>query len=176
MAAAVALAVTYPPNCSVGGDLFALVRRHDGDVVAVNASGAAPMALTADAVRTAHVSMPEQGPLTVTVPGAVGGWHALAELGSRLPFRHALEPAITLATDGVPVASSLAAAISDKQEILRADPGCAALFFQNSEPLREGDLFRQPSLARTLEAIAAEGPAAVYGSEVGRSWIDTLNA
>lgn len=176
LAAAVALAVTYPHNCSVGGDLFALVRRHDGDVVAVNASGAAPMALSADAVRTTHVSMPEQGPLTVTVPGAVGGWHALAELGSRLPFRHALEPAITLANDGVPLASSLAAAISDKQEILRADPGCAALFFQNNEPLREGDLFRQPSLARTLETIAAEGPTAVYGSEVGRSWIDTLNA
>lgn len=175
LAAAVALTVAYPHNCSIGGDMFALVRRPNGEVIVVNASGAAPAALAADAVRAAHGIMPERGPLPITVPGAVGGWYAVAELGSRLGFRYATEQAITLAADGLPVAASLAAAISDEREMLHVDPGCSAVFYADGEPLREGDYLRQPALASTLDAIAANGPAAVYRGEVGRSWIDTLN-
>ena len=42
-----ALTVAYPHMCSVGGDLFALVRRRDGSVVNVNASGAHGSAVAA---------------------------------------------------------------------------------------------------------------------------------
>ncbi|MDP9299166.1 MAG: gamma-glutamyltransferase, partial [Actinomycetota bacterium] len=44
LAAAVTIAVSYPQACGVGGDLFALVQRPAGDVVAINASGRAPSA------------------------------------------------------------------------------------------------------------------------------------
>jgi gamma-glutamyltranspeptidase/glutathione hydrolase len=37
LAAAVTLAVSYPHNCGVGGDLFALVQRLDGATIALNA-------------------------------------------------------------------------------------------------------------------------------------------
>ena len=176
LAAAVTLAVAYPHNCAVGGDLFALVRRPDGDVIAINASGAAPAALTIDSVDPGGESFAERGPFSVTVPGAVGGWHALSELGSRFGFRSAIEPAISIAADGLPVARSLAAAISDERKILLGDPGCTNIFYPSGRPLREGDSLRQPTLARTLATIAEDGPAAVYGGEVGRSWISTLNA
>jgi gamma-glutamyltranspeptidase len=176
LAAAVTLAVAYPHNCAVGGDLFALVRRPDGDVMAINASGAAPAALTIDSVHLSDGSDAERGPFTVTVPGAVGGWHALSEFGSRFGLQRAFEPAISIAADGLPVARSLAAAILDERKILLGDPGCANVFYPSGRPLREGDSLRQPALARTLAAIAEEGPAAVYGGEVGRSWIRTLNA
>lgn len=176
LSAAVALTVAYPHNCSVGGDLFALVRRPDGDVTAVNASGAAPAGLTAEAVKEIVAHMPERGPMTVTVPGAVDGWHALAGLGSRLGFPAAVEPAVALAADGVPVSTSLARAISAERTILLADPGLASIFLPTGKTMREGDLLRQPALARTLQAIASEGPGAVYHDEIGRSWIRMLRA
>src|SRR4051812_13937135 len=40
--AAVTLAVAYPHMCGVGGDLFALVQRSDGEVLALNPPGRAP--------------------------------------------------------------------------------------------------------------------------------------
>jgi gamma-glutamyltranspeptidase len=176
LAAAMTLAVAYPHNCAVGGDLFALVRRPDGDVISINASGAAPAGLTIDSMHASDGSFAERGPFTVTVPGVVGGWHALSELGSRFGFRNALEPAIDLAANGLPVARSLAAAIADDKEILLDDPGCASTFYPKGRPLREGDRLRQAALAQTLASLAEEGPPAVYGGEVGRSWIRTLNA
>jgi gamma-glutamyltranspeptidase len=176
LAAAVTLAVAYPHNCAVGGDLFALVRRPDGDVIAINASGAAPAGLTIDSIHASDGSFAERGPFTITVPGVVGGWDALSELGSRFGFRNAFEPAIGFAANGLPVARSLAAAISDDKEILLSDPGCARTFYPRGRPLREGDSLRQPALAHTLAALANEGPSAIYGGQVGRSWIHTLNA
>jgi gamma-glutamyltranspeptidase len=92
LASGVALAVAYPHNCSAGGDLFALVKRPTGDVIAINASGAAPAALTIDGVPTGD-GWPERGPFTVTVPGVVGGWQALSAQGARLGFRHGFERA-----------------------------------------------------------------------------------
>lgn len=89
-------------------------------------------------------------------------------------FRHGFERAIGLATDGLPVARSLAMTISDEREILLGDPGCAKTFYPRGLPLQEGDDLRQPSLARTLGEIADDGLATVYGGEVGRSWIRTL--
>ena len=35
---------------------------------------------------------------------------------------------------------------------------------------------RQPALARTLEVIAADGPAALYGGDLGRAYADGLAA
>jgi len=68
--AATVLAVVYPHMCGVGGDLFALVQRPDGETLAVSSSGRAPAA--ADAAGAGH-AMPIRGPVPITVPGAVAG-------------------------------------------------------------------------------------------------------
>ena len=84
LAAATTLAVVYPQACGVGGDLFALVARAEQpDIVAINSSGAAPAAIDVDEVRAAFGTMPQRGPLTITVPGAVAGWRALCDQGER---------------------------------------------------------------------------------------------
>ncbi|OMQ13869.1 tyramine oxidase, partial [Modestobacter sp. VKM Ac-2676] len=73
LAAATALAVVYPHQCGVGGDLIALVRRPGEDVVAVLSAGSAPAGIDTDALAR-EARMPRQGAQTVTVPGAVAGW------------------------------------------------------------------------------------------------------
>lgn len=167
LAAAVTLAVVYPHMCGVGGDLFALVQRPGGPTTAVNASGAAPMAIDAEALRRSGTAMPPHGPFSVTVPGAVSGWDALAPLGASLPFDRAFDAAIRLAAEGVPVAPSVAAALAGHPDRLAEDPGMAEVFFPGGHPLKEGTTLAQPALAATLEAVAREGPPTLYGGEVG---------
>jgi len=176
LAAAVVLAVVYPHMCGVGGDLFALVQAVNGQTIALNASGAAPRAIDAQAIRATHDAMPEYGPLTITVPGAVSGWASLAELGADLPLERAFQPAIAHARDGIPVARSLASSLAWEPERLFADSGMRAVFTRDGSPLAEGDTVVQPSLATTLEAIAVEGPSVLYGGDVGARLVTGLRA
>ena len=174
LAAATTLAVVYPHSCGVGGDLFALVHEPDGRTIALNASGRAPLAVDVDAVRRTHASMPDRGPLTVTVPGAVSGWATLADRWSRLGLVRALGPAIAAARDGVPTARSVAAALTRGADLLASDRGLRDVFFPSGPPLTEGERLVQPALGTTLEAIAANGPGAVYGGEVGARLVEGL--
>ncbi len=176
LAAAVTLAVVYPHMCGVGGDLFALVQAVNGQTIALNASGAAPLAIDVEAIRAKHEAMPEYGPLTITVPGAVSGWAALAELGADLPLQRAFGPAVEYARDGIPVARSLASSLAWEPERLFVDPGMRSVFTRNDAPLTEGDPLVQPNLARTLEAIAVQGRSALYGGEVGKRLVAGLRA
>lgn len=176
LAAATTLAVVYPHMCGVGGDLFALVQEPDGRTIALNASGAAPAAIDVERIRARHARMPTHGPLTITVPGAVSGWALLAERWSRLGLVRAFEPAIAAAREGVPVARSLAAALEEDAERLRADPGLAAVFFPDGGPLTEGETFADHALAATLEALREHGPAALYGGAVGERLVEGLRA
>src|SRR5437870_8284333 len=70
--AATVLAVAYPHMCGVGGDLFALVQRPDGQTLAVSSSGRAPAAAVPSAV-PAPAAMPTPGPTRITVPAPAPG-------------------------------------------------------------------------------------------------------
>ncbi len=171
LVAAITLAVSYPHNCGVGGDLFALVQRPDGATIAINASGRAPASVDPDALRARYgTDMPEVGPDSITVPGAVSGWATLHREGALLPWAEAFGPAIALAYGGVAVSRSLSRALSERETILAADPGLAGVFFHDGAPLPRGALFRQPSLGATLERLAAEGPGALYGGDIGERY------
>ena len=67
-------------------------------------------------------------------------------------------------------ARSLAASIRSHERVLRSDPGIRAVFASNGGFLAEGAGLRQPALAETLRSIAAEGPGALYGGDVGRGY------
>jgi oxamate amidohydrolase len=168
LAAATALAVVYPHQCGVGGDLVALVRQPDGTVTSVLSIGAAPVAVDIDAL-AADGLMPGQGPHTVTVPGAVAGWTALAELGAALPLADSLRRAAELARKGSPVSAGLARALAGRRDILLRDTGMVGVFGNGSGGLLvEGDLLVQPALAATLDALAAD-PDAFYRGSIAES-------
>jgi gamma-glutamyltranspeptidase len=166
LAAAAVLAVTYPHQCSLGGDLTALVSLPDrGQVVAVLSIGAAPGAIDVEMLVAAGTGMPNQGPLAVTVPGVVAGWITLAELGARLGLQRPLEHAAALAEEGVRVPPGLARAIDARRSAIGADPGLSGLLMRDRHPLREGSSLRQPALAHTLRELATD-PASFYEGSV----------
>jgi gamma-glutamyltranspeptidase len=172
LAAAATLAVTYPHNCALGGDLFALVRAPSGETVSVNASGPAGARADRRALRAARGAMPVTGAPTVTLPGLVAGWERVHALGAREPWAAAIEPAIAYAEDGVAVAAGLADAIAE--HVTTADRGWAEVFAPGGRALAAGDRLRQPALARTLRAIAQDGAGAFYDGEVAARIVDAL--
>ena len=171
--AAVTLAVVDPHMCGVGGDLFALVQNPDGKVVAIDSSGRAPAAADPEGLRAAHgTRMPDAGPSTITVPGAIRGWDALHRQGAVLPWRAAFGGAIE-AAEGFPVSRDLAGSLARGADRLRSDPGFANVFFADGI-LSEGDRLAQPALARTLRTLADDGPGAFYAGDVGARFVDGL--
>jgi gamma-glutamyltranspeptidase/glutathione hydrolase len=149
IAAAAVVCVTEPMATGVGGDAFAIVWR-DGKAIALDAAGPAPAG--ADPAEPVAV----QGPRSVTVPGAVGGWAALSERFGRLALDTCLAPAIDIAAEGFAVGARTAA------EWARP-PGPPEGF---APAPRAGSTFRHPQLAASLRAIATGGPAAVYTGEL----------
>ncbi|MGE4428489.1 MAG: gamma-glutamyltransferase [Solirubrobacteraceae bacterium] len=161
LAAAAVLAVTYPHQCGIGGDLNALVRRPDGSVVSILSLGAAAAAVDVDALRAGGATMPRQGPQGVTVPGTTAGWAALADLGARLGLVTPVLRAAELAAAGTAVVPGLARAIASRTDAVVLDPGLRGVLAPGGVPLRAGQTFHQPALAETLRAIA-DDPRALY--------------
>ncbi len=177
LAAAVTLAVSYPHNCGVGGDLFALIQRPDGQAIALNASGRAPAGVDVQALRAAFgTQLPERGPAPITVPGAVSGWWTLHGEGARLPWSGAFDGAVELADSGVAVSRSLEGALARGAAWFGADPGLADVYFVGGKPLTGGAIFRQPALAATLRTLGDDGPAALYGGDIGERYMRGLRA
>lgn len=174
LAAAALLTVVYPNQCSVGGDLLALVGTADGEIRCVNSSGRSPRAVDAESLTAAYDVMPVLGALPVTVPGVVAGWAELAGRWGSRPLAAALAPAETAARDGVAVAPGLAQDLRRESAHLAHDPGMRGVFFADGDVLAAGQTLRQPHLARTLAMIADQGPSAVYDGEVGASLVKLL--
>ncbi len=166
-----ALALLEPVSCGPGGDLFALAwDAKQGKLLGLNASGPAPKGLTRDKVPPEKDgTIPLHGPYAWTVPGAMDGWFELhAKLG-RLPLTEVLAPAIRLAREGAPVPQAIAAAWERGARAFKDKPGFAAVFLPNGRAPKEGELFANPALARTLEVLAKEGRAAIQGGPVAEA-------
>ncbi len=169
VAAAAALNVTEPTSTGLGGDCFALFYdAHTHTVSALNGSGRAPAKLTLDLLRQQGFEreLPPFHAHTITVPGACAGWCDLVERHGRLSMAEVLAPAIRLAEEGFPVAP-LTAYFWQRgvERQLRHAPGGEELMVDGRAP-RAGEVFRNPSLARTLRLIAAEGKDAFYKGEI----------
>ena len=76
LAAAFVSAVVKPEASGPGGDLFALVSmKKTGKVEALNSSGPAPAKATIEYFHGRGLKgIPQFGPLSIAVPGAVDGW------------------------------------------------------------------------------------------------------
>ncbi|HEX2844025.1 MAG TPA: gamma-glutamyltransferase, partial [Candidatus Limnocylindria bacterium] len=164
VAANAMLAVVYSNACGLGGDAFALVwdpaeRRLHG----LNGSGRSPAGLTIERVRAdGHATMPQRGPLTINVPGAVDAWALLLGRFGRRSLADALLPAAAVADDGYELTRITARAIGSSLDFF--DESARAVFGSAGGP---GSTLRQPLLAATLRAIADGGRDAYYGGPIG---------
>jgi gamma-glutamyltranspeptidase/glutathione hydrolase len=111
----------------------------------------------------------------VGVPGEVAGLLEAHERCGRLPRADVLAPAIRLAEEGFPVNQILADMIASSADRLSGFPSSARLYLPGGEPLKPGDILRNPELATALRRVAAEGRSGFYESETAREVVRVLN-
>ena len=164
------LGLVEPHMNGVGGDLFALVWDAGAEKLhGLNATGRAPYQISRETlVRQGHTRMPGSGPLTWTVPGAVDGWHELLERFGTMELAEVLAPAIAYARDGFPVSEIIQRQWAAAALALAQWPDSAATYLPDGRPPRVGEVFRNPRLAATYEAIAQGGRDAFYKGDVAR--------
>jgi gamma-glutamyltranspeptidase/glutathione hydrolase len=168
--------VVEPMMTGFGGVMFALIYlAKTGEVKFVNGSGPAPMAATIDLYK-AKGGIPASGPLSVSVPGAVGGAElALRTFGTR-SLKEVLQPAIELAEAGFPVTEHLARSLVNDRKKLAQFPSTTRIWFRDGEPYPMGERVTQRELGATLRRIGAEGSRGFYHGTVARATAAYLKA
>jgi gamma-glutamyltranspeptidase/glutathione hydrolase len=177
IAANAALGLMEPMSCGMGGDLFAIVwDAKTQKLYGLNASGRSPYKGTR-ALFTARGldEIPQQGPLSWSVPGCVDGWEELCKRFGSRPLGDLLEPTVRYAEEGFPVTEVIARYWSASAARLRKDPGAARTFLVDGKAPRAGDVFKNPALARTLREVGRGGSDAFYKGPIAREIVDFSN-
>lgn len=178
VAASLVLTVVAPQSTGIGGGGFAVVvdgsgkkpaRAYDFRETAPAASNLQEY-LGPDGHAMAERS--RWGGLAVGVPGYLAGLWTLHRQYGRLPWKQLAQPAADLAARGFPVGRDLGKAIA--LMVPHLDPAALAIFAPGGKPLQQGDVLRQPALARTLQRIANEGPGVFYHGAIADDLVQTV--
>jgi gamma-glutamyltranspeptidase/glutathione hydrolase len=173
VAVAFALAVTWPEAGNIGGGGFWISADATGRGLAVDFRETAPRTAGHDLFLRGEKGAPPpsstKGPLASGVPGTVAGLALAHRRAGRLPWKAVVEPAIRLARDGFVMTRAVSDSIAGERDRLAADPAAASIFLPGGAPPVPGALFRQPDLARTLEAIRDRGEDGFYRGRVARA-------
>ena len=157
-----------------GGETQALIHNpHTGEVVAINALGAAPSGATAEYFQNLNYNTPpDYGPLAAVTPGTPGGLMVmLAEFGT-MSLAEILAPSIEMAA-GYPIEQIQAERIEQDTPFLRLWTDTARVMLPNFDPATPrgwsapypGQLFVQNDLHGTLsKLVEAEQNALANGA------------
>jgi gamma-glutamyltranspeptidase len=166
VATSLALSVVEPAMSGLGGDAFYHVfDAKTGRAIVFNGTGPAPRAATPE--RYAG-GIPRTGPLSVSVPGVLGGLGMMHRALGSLPWAQLCAEAIRLARDGFGVTPHYRHFADANLACLRADRRSAAVLLRDGAAPEVGAAIVQPELARTLEEIAAEGAECFYRGALSR--------
>jgi gamma-glutamyltranspeptidase / glutathione hydrolase len=140
-----------------------------GEVKFINGTGFAPQAATADFYK-GKGGMPSEGPLSVSVPGAVGAVELAAKTYGTRPLSDLLAPAVEIAERGYPVSEALAGGLRGSREKLAKAASSRKIWFNGDRPLEMGDRVVQKDLAATLREIGKSGSAAFYTGPIAQKF------
>ena len=165
-----------PGMTGLGSDMFALIYlANTKEVKFINGTGFAPKAATIDYYNR-HGGMPDDSGLSITVPGAVSGAALAVQKYGTKTLAEVLAPAIEVAEDGYAITEGLARGLEGARAKLGKHPGSTKIWFRDGKPLQMGDVVKNPDLATTLKAIAAQGAAGFYTGPVARALVAGMTA
>jgi gamma-glutamyltranspeptidase/glutathione hydrolase len=167
-----ALAVTYPAAGNLGGGGFMVMRFADGKVKTLDYREAAPLAATRDMFLDKNGNFLEQkstnGHLACGVPGSVAGMMYAQRRYGRLTRAQVLKPAINLAENGFPLHYRLAEDLERMIPEFSKYRSSTKAFTKKGKPYKEGEMFRQKDLAKTLKRIKDKGRDGFYKGETAK--------
>jgi gamma-glutamyltranspeptidase/glutathione hydrolase len=115
-----------------------------------------------------------RGPIATGTPGNLAGWCELVRRHGSKSLAEVFAPAIALARDGFPLVEYNVSAINETNKEFK---GRHAFYddwarnYTDGTAATLGKVLRQPDLARTYEAIAAEGPRYLHGGALGKALV-----
>jgi len=175
------LSVVEPISSGLGGGGFFLL--HDaktGRDVFVDARETAPASATQARYLTPDGGFDRDratnGPWSAGIPGLPAAFVHLAEKYGQVPLSVSLAPAIRVARDGFPVYARFARGYQQRRDVMERYAGTREVFLVGGAAPEEGDVFRQPDLARTLQLLADRGFDGFYRGEVGEQLVAGVNA
>jgi gamma-glutamyltranspeptidase/glutathione hydrolase len=179
--AAAVLSVVEPMMTGIGGDLFAIIwSAKDKRLIALNASGRAGALMTREELlKRGRKEVIGRSAESITVPGALAGWHTLLARYGTIPLGKALQPAIRYADEGFPVTPVISKDWEGAARVLERDEGARATFLVPDGASRRaphaGEWFRNPEYAATLRAIASGGPRVFYNGALGEKIVTRVH-
>jgi gamma-glutamyltranspeptidase/glutathione hydrolase len=164
VATVLAAAVTEQSRFGIGGEIPILLKPVGKPAVAISGIGTAPAKATVEFYQNrkpesweeeGHTSpIPALGMLAAPVPGVFDGLIlALSKYGT-MSFAQVAAPAIEY-TSGFPIAEEFAAFIHGNERFLDLWPASKDFFLPGGTAPERGQIFREPTLARTLRALVA---------------------
>jgi gamma-glutamyltranspeptidase/glutathione hydrolase len=178
VATAFALSVVDQASSGLGGGGFMVIyRAQDKKSFALDFRETAPREsrrelYTKDGKPVPSLSL--TGALAVGVPGEVAGLVEARRRFGTLPLVALVAPALKLASDGFPLDPTLRIAIERQQTAMKRFADLGSIYLANGAVPAEGAVIRQPALAETLKAIAAQGSQVFYQGWIGAAIIDTI--
>jgi len=183
VAACVAACVAEPVLASLGGGGFLLARPAAGKPSIYDFFAQTPCRKRTpadtelypisvdfgDATQEFHIGMG-----SIATPGAIAGIFAIQRDLCRLPMRELVAPAAGFAREGLVLTPFQYRLATIVEPILRASPAAFASHASATDPERlaqPGEILRQPELADSLEALAAEGESIFYAGPWGERLI-----
>lgn len=175
------LSVVEPISSGLGGGGFFLL--HDaksGRDIFIDARETAPAAATPamylDTRGEFDRDRATNGAWSAGIPGLPAGLVHLADRYGRLPLKTSLAPAIRIAREGFPVYARMARGYEARRDVMERYEGTRAVFLADGDGPEEGENFRQPDLARTLERLAERGFDGFYRGPVAKKLLDGVRA
>ena len=165
-----ALAVVHPAAGNIGGGGFMLIRLANGETHFLDfrekAPGKATETMYQDAQGQVIPKLSVIGYKASGVPGSVKGMVYAEQHFGKLGLKRVMQPAIRLAREGYALSWGDARLMSRDAEMAKF-PDSKRIFQNDGKGWQQGDLFRQPELARTLERIASD-PDDFYTGKMAR--------
>ncbi len=196
VAAAFAMGVAEPALSGIGGVAVMVIRFPDGRETVIDGSGLAPRAATPDMFPLAPSSTAKGmygwpavvgdqnnvGYRSAGVPGMVAAMTLALERYGTIDLARATRPAADLARRGRDVDFHLTLTLATYAERLWPFPESKRTFYkENGLPLHPptaleggGDRLFMRDLARSLELIGRDGPAALYRGELALAIVDDV--
>lgn len=181
IATAFAMAVTWPTAGNIGGGGFMIYHGADGEKTAFDFREKAPLAATKtmylDADGNVIDNSNHEGILAVGVPGTVAGLHLAHERFGSLPWEELLEPAIRLASSGIPITWKLADDFEGRMPRFEQYPSSRKVFTNpDGDFYQPGDTWVQKDLAATLRRIQKNGRDGFYRGRTAQLIADFMAA
>ena len=180
-----ALSVVEPMMVGIFGAGHMNVRLANGEHHVIDGYSTAPAASTADMYTPIADSGPNYlksvgdantiGYLSIGVPGNLKAWTEALEMWGTLSLAEVMEPAIRFASRGFKASGYLHEAILPLEEVMRRFPETAATYMPNGVALETGAHVDRSDYARTLRAIAENGPDHLYNGVLGEIVCDYLS-